>query len=157
MLQIQSEFHLHKIQMVATFTTAQPPSAVQMTQTRYSNVTFAVKEWSFLALILKTMVQTALYFRSCTCCYKIIDFTRLLPGPMATYLLAQMGAEIIKIESPKRMDYMRDFNQGRLFQQLNHNKNQLLLQRRSPRSGALMCCTRHMAMSKWLQVPSCIS
>ena len=36
---------------------------------------------------------------------KIIDFTRLLPGPLATHILAQMGAEVIKIESPKRMDY----------------------------------------------------
>lgn len=57
----------------------------------------------------------------------IIDFTRLLPGPMATHLLAQMGATVIKIESPKRMDYVR--NSGKqvegasiLFHQLNHKK-----------------------------------
>jgi len=58
---------------------------------------------------------------------KIVDFTRLLPGPVATYLLAQMGAEIIKIESPKRMDYARYTGAqvdgaGILFHQLNHNK-----------------------------------
>jgi len=58
---------------------------------------------------------------------KIIDFTRLLPGPMATNLLAQMGAEVIKIESPKRMDYVRVSGTqvdgaSVLFHQLNHNK-----------------------------------
>lgn len=59
---------------------------------------------------------------------KIIDFTRLLPGPLATHLLAQMGAEVIKIESPKRIDYARKmgikFIDGAnpIFHQLNHNK-----------------------------------
>lgn len=57
----------------------------------------------------------------------IIDFTRLLPGPLATHLLAQMGATIIKIESPKRMDYARMSGTqvdgaSILFHQLNHNK-----------------------------------
>lgn len=58
---------------------------------------------------------------------KIIDFTRLLPGPVATHLLAQMGAEVIKIESPKRPDYVRALGKqvdgaSMLFHQLNHNK-----------------------------------
>ncbi|MEL7530179.1 MAG: CoA transferase [Bacteroidota bacterium] len=59
---------------------------------------------------------------------KIIDFTRLLPGPLATHLLAQMGAEVIKIESPKRPDYTRTVGlkmidgANPLFHQLNHNK-----------------------------------
>ncbi len=57
----------------------------------------------------------------------IIDFTRLLPGPVATHLLAQMGAKVIKIESPKRMDYVRMSGMqvdgaSILFHQLNHNK-----------------------------------
>jgi alpha-methylacyl-CoA racemase len=40
---------------------------------------------------------------------KILDFTRLLPGPLATMLMADMGAEVIKIEAPKFKDYTRDF------------------------------------------------
>lgn len=40
---------------------------------------------------------------------KIIDFTRLLPGPLATMLMGDMGAEVIKIESPTQKDYVRDF------------------------------------------------
>lgn len=59
--------------------------------------------------------------------FKIIDFTRLLPGPLATHLLAQMGAKVIKVESPKRMDYARASGPhvdgaSVLFHQLNHNK-----------------------------------
>jgi len=40
---------------------------------------------------------------------KIIDLTRLLPGPLATMMLADMGAEVIKVESPNFYDYARDF------------------------------------------------
>lgn len=38
---------------------------------------------------------------------KILDLTRLLPGPLATQMLGDMGAEIIKIEDPKAPDYAR--------------------------------------------------
>ena len=63
---------------------------------------------------------------------KIIDFTRLLPGPVATHLMAQMGAEVIKVESPKRMDYARfGLSQidgaSTLYHQLNHNKTELII------------------------------
>lgn len=38
---------------------------------------------------------------------RILDLTRLLPGPLATQMLGDMGAEIIKIEDPKAPDYAR--------------------------------------------------
>jgi alpha-methylacyl-CoA racemase len=38
---------------------------------------------------------------------RILDLTRLLPGPMATLHLADMGAEIVKIEDPGPGDYAR--------------------------------------------------
>jgi crotonobetainyl-CoA:carnitine CoA-transferase CaiB-like acyl-CoA transferase len=37
----------------------------------------------------------------------VLDFTRLLPGPFATQLLCNLGAEVIKIEDPNLGDYMR--------------------------------------------------
>lgn len=40
---------------------------------------------------------------------KIIDFTRLLPGPLATMFLADMGADVIKVEDPDNPDYIRGF------------------------------------------------
>jgi crotonobetainyl-CoA:carnitine CoA-transferase CaiB-like acyl-CoA transferase len=38
---------------------------------------------------------------------KVLDLTRLLPGGYATLLLADLGAEVLKIEEPGRGDYVR--------------------------------------------------
>lgn len=38
---------------------------------------------------------------------KVLDFTRLLPGPLATYILAHLGAEVIKIEDTVGSDFTR--------------------------------------------------
>ena len=35
---------------------------------------------------------------------KILDFSTLLPGPYATMMLADMGAEVLRIEAPDRVD-----------------------------------------------------
>src|SRR5712691_11819926 len=40
---------------------------------------------------------------------RVIDFTTLLPGPLATLLLAEAGAEVIKIERPGGGDEMRRY------------------------------------------------
>ncbi|MHA1524671.1 MAG: CaiB/BaiF CoA transferase family protein [Alphaproteobacteria bacterium] len=40
---------------------------------------------------------------------KILDFSTLLPGPLATLMLAQAGAQVIKVERPGRGDEMRGF------------------------------------------------
>lgn len=50
---------------------------------------------------------------------RVVDLTRNLPGPFATRLLADLGAEIIKIE-PLNGDPARAF--GELFKALNHGK-----------------------------------
>ena len=50
---------------------------------------------------------------------RVVDLTRNLPGPFATRLLADLGAEIIKIE-PKNGDPARAL--GDLFSALNHGK-----------------------------------
>jgi len=38
---------------------------------------------------------------------KILDFSILLPGPFASLLLADMGAQVLRVESPTRMDLVR--------------------------------------------------
>ncbi len=38
---------------------------------------------------------------------RVLDLTRLLPGPMATLILADMGARVDKIEDPGPGDYLR--------------------------------------------------
>ena len=39
---------------------------------------------------------------------KVLDFSTLLPGPLATLFLAETGAEVIKIEKPEIGDEIRD-------------------------------------------------
>ena len=40
---------------------------------------------------------------------RVLDLSRLLPGPYATHILASFGAEVIKVEKPGEGDYMRGF------------------------------------------------
>lgn len=68
---------------------------------------------------------------------KIIDLTRLLPGPLATQMLGDMGAEIIKIEDPKAPDYARFMPPhigplGTNYLALNRSKKSLCMDLKSP-------------------------
>src|SRR3954452_5614207 len=63
---------------------------------------------------------------------RVLDLTRLLPGAYCTMLLADMGADVIKVEEPGRGDYMRWYppqrdGQSVLFNALNRNKRSLTL------------------------------
>ena len=62
---------------------------------------------------------------------KIIDFSTLLPGPLATLILAEAGAEVIKIEKPGGEDMRRSppFIDGEsiLFGVLNRGKRSIEL------------------------------
>lgn len=59
---------------------------------------------------------------------RILDLTRLLPGPLGTMLMADMGAEVIKIENPEAPDYVRmfpPFVQGESINYLMVNRSKL--------------------------------
>ena len=68
---------------------------------------------------------------------KILDFSTLLPGPFASLLLADMGAEVLRIESPTRMDLLRvlpphDQGVSASHAYLNRNKRSLALDLKQP-------------------------
>ena len=63
---------------------------------------------------------------------RVLDFSTLLPGPLATLILAEAGAEVIKIERPGRGDEMRSYEpkfgtDSVNFAMLNRGKKSLAL------------------------------
>ena len=58
---------------------------------------------------------------------RVLDLSRLLPGPYCTMLMADFGAEVIKIEDPTQGDYARWMGQGAFFSSLNRNKKSVSL------------------------------
>ncbi|TKC20161.1 CaiB/BaiF CoA transferase family protein [Robertmurraya kyonggiensis] len=67
---------------------------------------------------------------------RVLDLTRLLPGPYASLMLADFGADVIKIEDPKVGDYARwgepkIHNYSAMFHSLNRNKRSMALDLKS--------------------------
>jgi len=57
---------------------------------------------------------------SLLCGVRVLDLSRLLPGPMCTAHLAAMGADVIKVEDPRVGDYARSI--GSFFESINRGK-----------------------------------
>src|SRR3982751_567296 len=61
----------------------------------------------------------------------VLDFTTLLPGPLATLMLAEAGAEVIKIERPGGEDMRamppRVDGEAAVFSLLNRGKKSVIL------------------------------
>jgi len=72
---------------------------------------------------------------------RILDLSRLLPGPYLTQLLADLGAEVIKVETPLAGDYARlappEMGLGDLYESVNQGKKSLALNYRNPRGREL--------------------
>lgn len=74
---------------------------------------------------------------------RIVDLTRLLPGPFATLLFADMGADVIKVEDPMRGDYARYYppmvgSASAFFHSLNRNKRGVTLNLKDDRGVDLL-------------------
>jgi alpha-methylacyl-CoA racemase len=65
---------------------------------------------------------------------RVLDLTRLLPGAYATLLLADLGADVVKIEDPRGGDGMRTLAAATVsyFDALNRGKRSVTLDLRSP-------------------------
>ena len=71
----------------------------------------------------------------------VLDFSTLLPGPMATLMLAEAGAEVVKIERPPGGDDMRAYKplwgqEAVNFAILNRGKKSLALDLKNPADRA---------------------
>ena len=71
---------------------------------------------------------------------RVLDLSRLLPGPFATLVLADLGADVVKVEDPAGGDPLRarpasevpSLADAAAFQALNRNKRSLSLDLKSP-------------------------
>lgn len=74
---------------------------------------------------------------------RMLDLTRLLPGPFATQLLADLGADVVKIESPDTGDYARDLSPytaegvGAIFDAVNRGKRSVAIDLSTPDGQAV--------------------
>ena len=74
---------------------------------------------------------------------RILDFTRVLAGPYCTMVLADLGAEVIKVEVPGTGDDARQFgpfshSESAYFMSLNRNKKSITLNLKDPRAVDLV-------------------
>jgi alpha-methylacyl-CoA racemase len=68
---------------------------------------------------------------------RVLDLTRLLPGPFCTMLLADFGADVIKVEDTTGGDYMRWMppltgESSAMFHPINRNKRSLAIDLKNP-------------------------
>jgi alpha-methylacyl-CoA racemase len=74
---------------------------------------------------------------------RVLDLTRLLPGSYATLMLADLGADVIKIEDPRGGDHARQMpplanGTSVYFTVLNRNKRSLALDLRAPEAAGVL-------------------
>lgn len=74
---------------------------------------------------------------------RVLDFSRLLPGPYASLVLADLGADVIKVEAPEGGDYLRWMppltgKASHAFHALNSGKRSLAVDLKRPAGVALV-------------------
>ena len=72
---------------------------------------------------------------------RVLDFTQMMLGPFATQLLADLGADVIKVEKPageweRQLELMGGYVQGQsaAFLAMNRNKRSVAMDLKDPRS-----------------------
>ena len=75
--------------------------------------------------------------------FRILDLSRVVSGPMAAVVLADQGADVIKVEAPGWGDGIRYLGaQGNglraIFSMINRNKRSLAINLKHPKGAALI-------------------
>ena len=79
---------------------------------------------------------------------KVVDFTQVMMGPGATQVLADYGADVIKVERPRAPATCRRSSNDPagpdhpVFCSLNRNKRSIVLDLRDPEQGRRSSCRR---------------
>ena len=66
---------------------------------------------------------------------RVLDLSRLLPGPYASLVLSDLGADVVKVEDPDPGDYLREISAG-MFAALNRGKRSIVLDLKTPAGSA---------------------
>ena len=78
---------------------------------------------------------------------RVLDFSTLLPGPYATQLLADMGAEVLRVEAPNRPDLLKLMppmvGEGKAkvsaaHASINRNKKSIAVDLKNPRAKGII-------------------
>jgi alpha-methylacyl-CoA racemase len=74
---------------------------------------------------------------------RVLDLSRLLPGPYATLVLADLGADVVKVEDPRGGDGTRFLPplagvESGVFHALNRNKRSIALDLKRPEGAAAL-------------------
>lgn len=73
---------------------------------------------------------------------RVLDFTRLFPGPLCTMMLSDLGAAVIKVEAPEgeitRYIPPYQFGSGTAFLQFNRGKRSLTLNLKKQEAAAIV-------------------
>lgn len=73
----------------------------------------------------------------------VLDLSRLMPGPLCTMILGDLGADVIKVEEPEIGDYARSAppfigDAGAAFLMLNRNKRSITLNLKNARGQEIL-------------------
>jgi alpha-methylacyl-CoA racemase len=74
---------------------------------------------------------------------RILDFTRLLPGPFGTMVLGDLGADVVRVEAPNFPDLLRvmppmDGDVSAAHREMNRNKRSILLDLKNPEGARVV-------------------
>ena len=89
---------------------------------------------------------------------RIIDLTSMLSGPWATMILADQGADVIKVEEPRQGDHTRSYGNRRngfsaSFLNLNRNKRSVAIDLKTPQGVELREAARRRRRRARAELP----